>query len=129
MPYYTVLYCTALVRDGCIVTFNGFTHQRSLFCLKLDSPKQATGLEEVGLGLGLVLVGDSITEEGVEKPIGQVEHLGKDPTEHLTDSAPQLVTLQSESASGSAVVHVYECTCVSMCECECAQTMYICMIE
>ena len=57
-----------------------------------DSPKQATGLEK--LELELVLVGGSFW---IEKPSGQVEHSRKEPTEHLTDCAPQLVTLQSES--------------------------------
>ena len=47
------------------------------------SPKQATGL-------GLISF-------MVVKPLGQVEHSWKDPTEHLTASAPQVVTVHSES--------------------------------
>ena len=61
-----------------------------------DSPKQATGL--------------FVAAEEVEKPEGQVEHSCKNPTEHLTDSAPQLVTLHSESARGTLVSE-----CVNVC--------------
>ena len=53
--------------------------------------------------------GGSFTAEVVEKPLGQVEHSWKDPTEHLTDSAPQLVTLHSESTSVCVRVCVGEC--------------------
>ena len=50
----------------------------------IGSPKQATGETEGGSAI-------------VEKPLGQTEHNSwKDPTEHLIDSVPQLVTLHSE---------------------------------
>ena len=53
------------------------------------------------LELELVLVGVSFW---IEKPSGHVEHSRKEPTEHLTDCTPQLVTLHSESVS---VEYVY----------------------
>ena len=46
-----------------------------------------------------------------EKPSGQVEHSRKEPTEHLTDCAPQLVTLHSEptrEGGGSD----FKCMCI-----------------
>ena len=93
--YSTTIQC----RAACYIIAHGWLHtSKQPTPFVSDSPKQATGLK---LELELVLVGVSFW---IEKPSGHVEHSRKEPTEHLTDCTPQLVTLHSESVS---VEYVY----------------------
>lgn len=88
---------------------SGVLHQRGSHGNGL--PKQATGLE----------LDKGVDFFKVEKPLGQVEHSWKDPTEHLMVSAPQVVTLHSESVGD-------ECVCMEHTDCI-VRMYYVCEIR